>query len=201
MISVQERSDLKNLLTKLKDGGPITESYFGKGHAGSRDSAFLDSVRAGAIGYVLHDASAEILISSVRAVLNGEAACPARMIVSLYKYIPGSGIACPSFARENRQAAFVANAEPRALRFFLPVLQIHPHCSSASFSARLPFRTGVKRAAKKHLCPLISLQTSIFPRSQSLSSSDGPSVRGHAIFAEELPCECGYVVCLFLLSP
>jgi DNA-binding NarL/FixJ family response regulator len=69
------------------------------------ERTFLDSVRAGAIGYVLHDASAEDFISSVHAVLNGEAACPARMLVSLYKYVPGSGIACPNFARENRSAA------------------------------------------------------------------------------------------------
>jgi DNA-binding NarL/FixJ family response regulator len=79
------------------------------------ERAFLDSVRAGAIGYVLHDASAEEFISSVHAVLNGEAACPARMIVSLYKYVPGTGIASPDFARENRTAAYAA---PRALHFF-----------------------------------------------------------------------------------
>ncbi len=110
-----ERSDLK-LLTKLKTATPSMKVIL----VGMPETerTFLDSVRAGAIGYVLHDASAEDFISSVRAVLNGEAACPARMIVSLYKYVPGTGIACPSFARENKHAAFATNAEPRALQFF-----------------------------------------------------------------------------------
>jgi DNA-binding NarL/FixJ family response regulator len=110
-----ERSDLK-LLAKLKKAAPSLKVILvGMPEA---ERAFLDSVRAGAIGYLLHDASAEVFISSVRAVLNGEAACPARMIVSLYKYNPGSGIACPSFARENKKAAYVVNAAPRALHFF-----------------------------------------------------------------------------------
>jgi DNA-binding NarL/FixJ family response regulator len=82
------------------------------------ERAFLDSIRAGAVGYVLNDASASVLISSVRAVLNGEAVCPARMIVSAYKYVHGSGIACPSFAREGREATLTALAAPRALHFF-----------------------------------------------------------------------------------
>jgi two-component system response regulator DegU len=80
--------------------------------------AFLESVRAGASGYVLHDASAEDLNSSVRAVLNGESACPARMIVSLYKHVPGSGKARPRLAPESRPAAYAANPAPRALHFF-----------------------------------------------------------------------------------
>jgi DNA-binding NarL/FixJ family response regulator len=96
------RADLK-LLTKLISAAPSLKVIL----AGMPETerTFLDSVRAGAIGYVLHDASAEDFISSVHAVLNGEAACPARMLVSLYKYVPGSGIACPNFARENRSAA------------------------------------------------------------------------------------------------
>lgn len=111
----EERSDLK-LLTKLLTAAPSLKVIL----VGMPESerAFLDSVRAGAIGYVLHNASAEVFISSVRDVLNGEAACPARMIVSLYKYSPGSGIARPTFARENRQTVYAVNAEPRALHFF-----------------------------------------------------------------------------------
>jgi two-component system nitrate/nitrite response regulator NarL len=97
------RADLK-LLTKLISAAPSLKVIL----VGmpETEKAFLDSVRAGASGYVLHDASAEDFISSVHAVLNGEAACPARMLVSLYKYIPGSGIACPNFSHENRQAAY-----------------------------------------------------------------------------------------------
>ena len=82
------------------------------------ERVFLDSIRAGAIGYVLRDASASVVVSSVRAILNGEAVCPAQMIVCAYKYFPGSGIASPSFTHENKHAAYVANAEPRALHFF-----------------------------------------------------------------------------------
>lgn len=51
------------------------------------EQAFLDSVQAGAVGYVLHDASAEDVVASVRAVLEGEAICPSRMIVSLFRYV------------------------------------------------------------------------------------------------------------------
>jgi DNA-binding NarL/FixJ family response regulator len=109
------RADLK-LLTKLISAAPSLKVIL----VGMPETerAFLDSVRAGAIGYVLHDASAEEIISSVHTVLNGEAACPARMIVSLYKYVPGSGIACPDFAPENRQTAYAAHVAPRALHFF-----------------------------------------------------------------------------------
>ena len=108
------RADLK-LLTKLISAAPSLKVIL----VGMPETerAFLDSVRAGATGYVLHDASAEVFISSVRAVLNGEAACPARMIVSLYRYVPGSGIACPNFARVNGSVHSAATA-PRALHFF-----------------------------------------------------------------------------------
>jgi len=51
------------------------------------EQAFLDSVHAGAVGYVLHDASAEDVVASVRAVLEGEAICPPRLIVALFRYV------------------------------------------------------------------------------------------------------------------
>jgi DNA-binding NarL/FixJ family response regulator len=111
------RPDLK-LLTKLISAMPSLKVILVD--MPETERAFLDSVRAGAIGYVLHDAPAKEIISSVRAVLNGEAACPARMIVSLYKYVPGNGIAYPNFAPENRRAAYAADAAPRALHFFSP---------------------------------------------------------------------------------
>jgi DNA-binding NarL/FixJ family response regulator len=106
------RPDL-NLLAKLIAAAPSLKVIL----VGMPETerAFLDSVRAGAIGYVLHDASADDFISSVRAVMNGEAACPARMIVSLYRYDPGGGIACPNLARENSHAPFAVNAPRRAL--------------------------------------------------------------------------------------
>jgi two-component system NarL family response regulator len=51
------------------------------------EKVFLDSVHAGAVGYVLHDASAEDVVASVRAVLEGEAVCPPRLIVALFRYV------------------------------------------------------------------------------------------------------------------
>jgi DNA-binding NarL/FixJ family response regulator len=107
------RSDL-NLVRKLLTASPSLKVIL----VGMPDKerTFLESVRAGATGYVLHDASAGVLISAVRAVLNGEAVCPARMIVSAYKYVPGSGIAYPKFTRDGRRAADVRTPAPRALR-------------------------------------------------------------------------------------
>jgi DNA-binding NarL/FixJ family response regulator len=109
------RSDL-DLLRKLMTAAPSLKVILVG--VPETERAFLDSIRAGAIGYVLHDASAGVLISSVRAVLNGEAVCPAGMIVSTYKYVPGSGITCPSFAHEGRQATHTQHAAPRARHFF-----------------------------------------------------------------------------------
>jgi len=109
------RSDLYLLKTLMKAAPSLRVILVGMPET---EWAFLESVRAGAIGYVLHDASAEDLISSVRAVLNGESACPARMIVSLYKYATGSGIARLRFAPEHRPIAYAANSAPRALHFF-----------------------------------------------------------------------------------
>jgi two-component system NarL family response regulator len=51
------------------------------------EQTFLDSVHAGAVGYVLQDASAEDVVASVRAVLEGEAVCPPRLIVALFRYV------------------------------------------------------------------------------------------------------------------
>lgn len=109
------RSDLR-LLTKLMTAAPTLQVIL----VGMPETerAFLDSVRAGASGYVLHDASADEIISSVRAVLNGESACPARMIVSLYKYSPGSGLASPILQRLSSPTTYPVNAAPRALHFF-----------------------------------------------------------------------------------
>src|SRR5882724_4130043 len=70
------RSDLK-LLSRLMIAAPSLRVILVG--VPEIERAFLDSVRAGAVGYVPRDASAEVLISSVRAVLNGEAACPAHM--------------------------------------------------------------------------------------------------------------------------
>jgi DNA-binding NarL/FixJ family response regulator len=100
------RSDLK-LLTRLHQIAPsLLVVLLGMPEA---ELAFIDSVNAGAMGYVVHDASTNEFISAVRAVLNGEGACPPRMIISLYKYQPGSGIACPKFAHTARRIPHTSN--------------------------------------------------------------------------------------------
>jgi DNA-binding NarL/FixJ family response regulator len=46
---------------------------------------FLKCVRAGAMGYLLKEASAEEVLSGVRAVTLGQAVCPPRLLVHLYR--------------------------------------------------------------------------------------------------------------------
>jgi|HubBroStandDraft_6_1064221.scaffolds.fasta_scaffold392184_2 DNA-binding NarL/FixJ family response regulator len=78
------RADL-TLLRKLASSAPALQVVLmGMPEA---EQAFLDSVHAGAIGYVLHDASAEDVVASVRSVLNGEAVCPPQMIATLFRYV------------------------------------------------------------------------------------------------------------------
>jgi two-component system nitrate/nitrite response regulator NarL len=78
------RADL-TLLRRLASSAPALQVVLmGMPEA---EQAFLDSVHAGAIGYVLHDASAEDVVASVRAVLNGEAVCPPQMIATLFRYV------------------------------------------------------------------------------------------------------------------
>ena len=48
---------------------------------------FLQAVRDGAMGYVLKDASANEVVTIVRAVVAGEAACPPRLAAWLFRYV------------------------------------------------------------------------------------------------------------------
>ena len=50
------------------------------------EETFFRSVRSGAVGYVLRDASTIDVINAVRAVAQDEAACPPRLCLSLFKY-------------------------------------------------------------------------------------------------------------------
>jgi DNA-binding NarL/FixJ family response regulator len=45
------------------------------------------SIRAGAVGFLLSDASATELVSAVRSVVRGEAVCPARLSLTLFTYV------------------------------------------------------------------------------------------------------------------
>ncbi len=51
------------------------------------ETAFLNAVRAGAVGYTLQDASALDVVNAVRAVAQDEAACPPRLCRSLLEYV------------------------------------------------------------------------------------------------------------------
>ena len=50
----------------------------------SDPATFLECVRAGALGYVLKDASAAEVVSAVRAVAEGQAVCPAELCRCLF---------------------------------------------------------------------------------------------------------------------
>ena len=51
------------------------------------EQTFLQAVRAGAVGYVLKDASAQEIVTGVRAVANGEAVCPPQLCLCLFRYL------------------------------------------------------------------------------------------------------------------
>lgn len=51
------------------------------------EESFLKAVGAGAAGYVLKDASAMDVVTAIRAVARDEAVCPARLCLSLFRYV------------------------------------------------------------------------------------------------------------------
>lgn len=51
------------------------------------EDQFLLAVRAGSSGYLLKDASASDVLSAVRSVSRGEAVCPPRLCLSLFKWV------------------------------------------------------------------------------------------------------------------
>jgi len=51
------------------------------------EEQFLSAVRAGSSGYLLKDASAADVLSAVRSVSRGEAVCPPRLCLSLFKWV------------------------------------------------------------------------------------------------------------------
>ena len=51
------------------------------------EPTFLKAVRAGAVGYILQNASALDIVAAVRAVHQGEAVCPQQLCLSLFRYI------------------------------------------------------------------------------------------------------------------
>jgi DNA-binding NarL/FixJ family response regulator len=61
------------------------------------EESFLRAVRAGVAGYLLKDASAMDVIAAVRAVSQGEAVCPPRLCLSLFRYVAREWTGVPSF--------------------------------------------------------------------------------------------------------
>jgi DNA-binding NarL/FixJ family response regulator len=51
------------------------------------EEQFLTAVRAGSSGYLLKDASAADVLSAVRSIFRGEAVCPPRLCLSLFKWV------------------------------------------------------------------------------------------------------------------
>jgi DNA-binding NarL/FixJ family response regulator len=60
-------------------------------------ATFLKSVRAGAVGYILQNASALDIVAAVRAVHQGEAVCPPTLCLSLFKYVASHKSSVPPF--------------------------------------------------------------------------------------------------------
>ena len=63
----------------------------------ANEVAFLRAVREGALGYVLKDASALLVVATVRAVASGEAACPPQLSAALFRCVAQQQHHVPSF--------------------------------------------------------------------------------------------------------
>ncbi len=61
------------------------------------EQTFLQSVREGALGYVLRDASALEVVAAVRAVASGQAVCPPELCGALFRYVARQRSQLPSF--------------------------------------------------------------------------------------------------------
>jgi DNA-binding NarL/FixJ family response regulator len=62
----------------------------------AEEAVFLRVVQAGALGYVLKDASAADVARTIRAVAAGEAVCPAALSVALFQWVERHKPAIPS---------------------------------------------------------------------------------------------------------
>jgi two-component system NarL family response regulator len=65
------------------------------------ESAFLKAVRAGVSGYILQEASALDVVAAVRSVKQGEAVCPSRLCLCLFKYLANK---CPNLPNSRIKA-------------------------------------------------------------------------------------------------
>jgi DNA-binding NarL/FixJ family response regulator len=57
---------------------------------------FLECVRAGAVGYLLKNASSADVIAAVRSVAQGQAICPSQLIMPLFRTVARQWTSAPS---------------------------------------------------------------------------------------------------------
>lgn len=62
----------------------------------SEEGVFLKAVSAGAVGYVLKEASAMDVVTAIRAISRDEAVCPPSLCLSLFRYVAGTCTALPN---------------------------------------------------------------------------------------------------------
>jgi len=60
------------------------------------EGQFLTAVRSGVSGYLLSDASASEVVSAVRAVARGEAVCPPRLCLTLFRFVARTAREAPT---------------------------------------------------------------------------------------------------------
>jgi DNA-binding NarL/FixJ family response regulator len=58
---------------------------------------FLRSVRSGAVGYLLKDASAMEVVTAVRSAISNEAVCPPSLCLTLFEYVAKQCATMPNF--------------------------------------------------------------------------------------------------------
>ena len=63
---------------------------------------FLQCVRAGISGYLLHDASADEVLAGVRGVYAGEAVCPGTLCMALFRYFESEAASLPCASARRR---------------------------------------------------------------------------------------------------
>jgi len=66
------------------------------------EAEFLQCVRAGISGYLLHDASSDEVLKGVRAVHAGEAVCPGALCAALFRYFESEAAALPCASARRR---------------------------------------------------------------------------------------------------
>ncbi|MGD0125804.1 MAG: response regulator transcription factor [Terriglobia bacterium] len=80
------------------------------------EEQFLEAVRSGVSGYLLNDASASDVISAVRAVARGEAVCPPRLSLALFRSVAQAALeASPQISQEPMQILTILQQQVIAL--------------------------------------------------------------------------------------